>query len=275
MAQKYYAVRKGHAPGIYGCYDEAAKQIKGYSSPDMRVFKTYAKAQEYMSAPAAAKTPKAQPVRPARYYAVRKGHMTGIFLSVKQYDAAVKGYSNPEARVFDSLAGAKEYMRVTDRNEYASTLTRRPDLEGLKAATAYVDGSYEPTAGRCGYGAVLLCDGLEVHIRGLVHDKYGKRNITGEIYAAVAAMMYCAAHGIRKLYLYHDFDGIRTWLDIVEPYGLALEYRDFVSRLKHVVDVEFIKVKAHAGIPLNERADELAREARGYDCWQYKDIKEK
>ena len=46
---KYYAVKKGHIPGIYPTWDEAKKQIGGYSGPIFKKFSTLEDAQKFMN----------------------------------------------------------------------------------------------------------------------------------------------------------------------------------------------------------------------------------
>lgn len=46
---KYYAVKKGHIPGIYPTWDEAKKQIGGYHGPIYKKFSTLEDAQKFMN----------------------------------------------------------------------------------------------------------------------------------------------------------------------------------------------------------------------------------
>lgn len=46
---KYYAVKKGHISGIYPTWDEAKKQIGGYSGPIFKKFSTLEDAQKFMN----------------------------------------------------------------------------------------------------------------------------------------------------------------------------------------------------------------------------------
>ena len=46
---KYYAVKKGHNPGIYPTWDEAKKQIGGFSGPIFKKFSTLEDAQKFMN----------------------------------------------------------------------------------------------------------------------------------------------------------------------------------------------------------------------------------
>ncbi len=57
-----------------------------------------------------------------RYYAVRLGHKTGVFLSWSECYYAIKGYSKPDFCAFYSLEEAKAFLadpnvKVTSGNE--------------------------------------------------------------------------------------------------------------------------------------------------------------
>lgn len=202
---------------------------------------------------------KKRPGGASRYYAVRAGHATGIFETREQYEKATSGYSNYEARSFGTLREAREYMR-RGAPPYTRTECRasRPTRKG--AADAWTDGSCRLEDGQCGCGAIILYDKREIRIMCNVEDIYKKGSATAEIYAAMIAMMYCAMHDIRKLYLHYDCAAVEGWL-LKGGGDFGDAYRDFISKLKYAVDVEFVKVKAHAGDGMNERADKLARKA--------------
>lgn len=48
MAKKYYAVKKGRAPGIYDTWDECKAQTAGFSGPVFKSFKSLAEAEAFM-----------------------------------------------------------------------------------------------------------------------------------------------------------------------------------------------------------------------------------
>ena len=48
MVKKYYAVKKGKAPGIYISWDECKNQIDGFSGAEYKSFKTYQEARSYI-----------------------------------------------------------------------------------------------------------------------------------------------------------------------------------------------------------------------------------
>lgn len=68
MAVKYYAVRKGRAPGVYSTWAECEAQVKGFSGAEFRAFRSQAEALIYLGKPAAEPAP-AQ-ARPSSGWAV-------------------------------------------------------------------------------------------------------------------------------------------------------------------------------------------------------------
>ncbi len=49
MANKYYAVRAGHKPGIYETWSECQKQVKGFSGASFKGFKSRVEAEAFMN----------------------------------------------------------------------------------------------------------------------------------------------------------------------------------------------------------------------------------
>lgn len=48
MAKKFYAVKKGHNPGIYGSWDACKKQVDGFSGASYKSFLTKEEAEQFM-----------------------------------------------------------------------------------------------------------------------------------------------------------------------------------------------------------------------------------
>lgn len=48
MASKFYAVRVGAVPGIYGTWEECRAQVHGFAGARYKSFPTFAEAQEYL-----------------------------------------------------------------------------------------------------------------------------------------------------------------------------------------------------------------------------------
>jgi ribonuclease HI len=60
-ARKFYAVRRGHTPGIYTDWPSAQKQITGYNKPKFKSFSTRAEADSFIRAPSPSKSEPSEP----------------------------------------------------------------------------------------------------------------------------------------------------------------------------------------------------------------------
>lgn len=141
------------------------------------------------------------------------------------------------------------------------------DFPAEEAALAYVDGSYNAQTGRFGCG-VLFCwqDEKKRFYQGFDDPTLrDMRNVAGEIKAAEFAMRYCVEHGIPRLVIRHDYEGIAKWCTgewKANKEGTRA-YRDVYQSLSSSVQVVFEKVKGHSGEAGNEEADRLAKMGSG------------
>ena len=90
-------------------------------------------------------------------------------------------------------------------------------------------------------------------------------NVAGEIKGAEAAMQDAIDHGIPKIAIYHDYEGIAKWclgLWKTNKEGTKA-YKAFYEEAKKKIAIRFVKVTGHSGDTYNEMADRLAREALG------------
>lgn len=130
---------------------------------------------------------------------------------------------------------------------------------------AFVDGSYDVSTGRySGAAVILLGDNDIVELSKACKDDSSKlRNVAGELLDAELAIEYCKEHGISKLAIHHDYEGIGAWADDVWKANLpeTKAYRNYVFNSREVLDIKFIKVKGHSGDEYNDRADYLAGKA--------------
>lgn len=137
-----------------------------------------------------------------------------------------------------------------------------------KHAEIYVDGSYDPSNDRFGYGVYMTIGDKEHTFSGLGDCLEGGRNIEGEVAASEAAIKYCLENGISSAKIYHDYKGIGEWGDgnwkTNKMYTQA--YKSFVADARGKgLDVEFEHVPGHEGILGNEIADALAKQSIGID----------
>ncbi|MCS7152474.1 MAG: hypothetical protein N2253_02875 [Bacteroidia bacterium] len=125
-----------------------------------------------------------------------------------------------------------------------------------------VDGSWQEN-GYVGYGLVVRQDGKEVYREGgrvpsNDPDLQAHRQIGGEIYAVVQAVRWCLRHKVKACTIYHDYEGLARWArgEWKAKTTLTKRYVDFLRRAG--VEIEWVKVPAHAGLVWNEIANKLA-----------------
>lgn len=133
---------------------------------------------------------------------------------------------------------------------------------------AYIDGSYNPENGKCGYGVVLFDKrGAKHFYQGVVidPDMTKMRNVAGEIQGAVVAVGSALGLDMHGLTLYYDYEGIEKW--VTGEWRANNEYtKDYARCMRQMMtdlDIRFEHVKAHSGVAGNEKADWLAKLAVG------------
>lgn len=192
-----------------------------------------------------------------KYYAVRVGARTGVFMSWEECQKAVHGFPNAKFKKFRSLEEAERFVSGDEQ----------PIKEELADGyiNAYVDGSYDSSTGHySGAAVILLGDNDIVELSRACKDDSSKlRNVAGELLGAELAIEYCKQHRISKLAIHHDYEGIGAWADDVWKAKLpeTKAYRNYVFDSREVLDIKFIKVKGHSGNEYNDRADYLASKA--------------
>lgn len=195
-----------------------------------------------------------------KYYAVKVGKTPGIYNTWDDCKAQVDGVSGATYKSFKTAAEAAEYMGWGSE-------TKAPDSEAPYDGVAYVDGSYNVATGEFSYGVVMFHEGTELHFNRKFDDASlaEMRNVAGEIKGAEAAMEYAYNNGIKRLSIYHDYEGIAKWP--LRQWKANKEetkaYQAFYDNIAKNVDITFIKVKGHSGDKYNDEADRLAKEALG------------
>lgn len=205
-----------------------------------------------------------------KFYAVKHGRQTGIFLTWEACRAQVEGVSGA---TYKGFATEEEALAYLDRGNTLGVEEKTDPSQGAPAkkegAVAYVDGSFLQATREFACGAILFYEGEQV----LFSQKYQDaemaemRNVAGEIMGAVTVIRYCVERKIPALEIYHDYEGIAKWAlgewktNKTGTKAYAQICREASQKLK----LTFQKVKGHSGDVYNDIADRLARKALGLD----------
>ena len=200
-----------------------------------------------------------------KYYAVRVGRSTGVFLTWAECQKQVTGFPGAVFKSFTTIEEAENFVKgiVTQIEESGEQILKAEP----GALVAYVDGSYNVSNNQFSYGIVLLDGEQELKFQQFFIDEElaSMRNVAGEIKGAEAAMRYAVEQGFQKLYIYHDYEGIAKWC--LGEWKTNKEgtkaYKAYFDSIRDKLQVVFVKVAAHTGDKYNEMADKLAKEALG------------
>lgn len=191
-----------------------------------------------------------------KYYAVRKGHKTGIFNTWAECQSQTSGYSGAIFKSFEKLEDAENF--VNDKET-------KPIIKS--EAVCYVDGSYKIDTKEFSYGVVFMQEEKEEYYKEKFYDEElsTMRNVSGEIFGSMKAMELALKKGLKSIDIYFDYEGIEKWaLGYWKTNKNGTKaYKKYYDSIKLDLNVNFIKVKGHSGDKYNDIADRLAKEALG------------
>ena len=192
-----------------------------------------------------------------KFYAIKKGKKTGIFSTWDECKEQVTGFKGAVYKSFKTLSEAEAFL---EKNE-----EKIENIEEVDGVYAYIDGSFDRINGIYGSGVVIV-DGDKKHEykhAGNREDYAQLHNVAGELEAAKFVMWYAVDKKIKEITLFYDYQGIEAWAvgDWKANLPYTQDYVKFYNKVKTLVKVNFVKVKAHTGIELNEVVDKLAKDA--------------
>lgn len=176
----------------------------------------------------------------------------------------VKGVKGAKYKSFESMQEAQEYL-----NEGNRMLKKSDENYPKDCLHAYVDGSYNSVDGRYAYGVVCVNNNVVDYIEsGAEKDTSEKniRQIAGELKGAIKAVEYAVKKGIKKLVIFHDYEGIAhhatgAWSRNEQS---SVDYHEKMQEfMKSGIEIIFVKVDSHTGDLFNELVDEKCKEPLG------------
>lgn len=214
-----------------------------------------------------------------KYYAVRNGHIPGIYLSWEECKKQVNGFKGQAYKGFNSIEDAQSFINNASNPKVQIDANISKESIHTSILYVYCDGSYCDKTKRYGSGGICLIfpdidlnggntDPTVVHqfsFHGNESHLISMRNVAGEIEAAKYAMTYTVQKGYKHLILHYDYEGVAKWCTNEWKANLlgTQQYRDFYREISKQLSVEFIHIKGHSGNKYNDMADTLAKRSLG------------
>ena len=231
--KKYYAVKVGKTPGIYGTWSECEEQIKGFPGALYKGFATLDEAEKFILAD------KVEKIAP------ENEDITREIISADEFNAMVND-------------------RITSLNqdEIIAFVDGSYDATEEKSAFGVIMISY-------GGNKDTL---YKAFTKKLGEDFIALRNVAAELEGVIEAINWSIACSKKKITVFYDYEGIEKWAtgEWRAKKNLTKKYVSFIQEKRKIIDIEFIKVQAHSGIELNEEVDTLAKNAllaKGYKAY--------
>jgi len=200
-----------------------------------------------------------------KFYAVTVGRTIGIFDNWKECSASIEGFSGALHKSFNTFEEAEMYINGEkgDVTQEAGTKnsTQYDYLVEDNSVNVFTDGSYNEDLNFTSYGYVMFTNESNLKLySAAMYDKYGSRNVTGEIEGVKEAINTAIYYKYNKIKIFHDYSGIKYWADDTwkANSAVAIQYKDFIMDSKKKIEIIFQHVKGHSGNKYNEIADSLA-----------------
>ena len=198
----------------------------------------------------------------SKYYAVKVGRKTGIFSNWDETKSYVSGYSGAKYKSFKNLSDAQSFIGL------GTNKINVDGIESIKETVGYTDGSCVDKVG--GYGAVILRNNQEEKINGKV-PYYPTTNQVSELYAIYVVLSKIETDITIMTDSKYSIGCLTQWFPTwikngwVNSKGEPVKNQELIKSILKLMagrKVEFVHVKAHAGIKYNEMADKLANSGR-------------
>ena len=222
-----------------------------------------------------------------KYYGVKKGKVTGVFLSWDECKKSIEGFSGAEYKGFATYEEACEFAGVpvsgsvvqgkqTESLHMAGQVqangigqaVRQAQADAVPAASGslvvYVDGSYNDALPKYAFGCVFLLPDGRIFVEygnGDNPQSLKHRNVTGEMLGAMYAVKVAMLNGYSAIEICYDYEGIEKWVTGAwrSKTELTQKYAAAMQEWARSIRIKFTKVAAHTNVKYNELADQTAK----------------
>ena len=263
-ASVFYAVKRGHSPGIYTDWWECAKQIKGTKNPCYRKFKTSQEASAFMLS-SSNDAPKNMPSNNK----ISKVSSSSVNRHKAEFPVLKTFSRTTEILILSEESAMLRHIMDT----IPKSSSTNPNIDAYHHVV-YCDGScvnqHNVDHRRAGVG-VFYAEG---DIRNKSLRLWGlQTNQRAELWAAILAVYQAILDKVSELEVRTDslytINGATKWIrnwennGFLDASGTTVKNKELficLNALTKVLSVTWIHVYAHKGVPGNERADGLAKD---------------
>lgn len=197
-----------------------------------------------------------------KFYAVKKGKVTGIFTEWVECKMSVDGFPGAEYKGFGTREEACSYLGMLPEEAVAEDVQDYNIIPGR--LLVYVDGSYEDSLPKYAFGCVFLLKDGEIRLaygNGDNPQSLKHRNVTGEMLGAMYAVKTAMMNGYSEVEICYDYEGIEKWVtgSWRSKTELTQLYAKSMQEWSRSIRIIFTKVAAHSNVKYNELADATAK----------------
>jgi len=232
MSNKQYAVYQGFHPGIYDNWEQAKREVTGFSNAVYKSFNTYDEAYDWME----------NNVSMSQKMKLQVSPKVTKYMNTHHKEASESYYEEPE-------------------------VVQEPDSEC--AIKLYTDGSYDKYTKRYAWAYVLISNDNRLVDFDAGAESASDDNmwqVSGEIKGVVNGLTQADKLGYDSVNVDYDLVNLQKWGDdewqAKNPE--TMNYKQFIGEMRDSgMKIVFTKIKSHTGNEFNEVCDMLAKRALG------------